>query len=234
MEQVKIKVQKRDERGKKIAKKLRKEEMIPAVVYRKGEETISISVPEKDFIHALHTAAGENVIIALEIDKADKKSQNKTAIIKEIQNHPLKDSILHIDFQEISLTETITVKVPIETKGEAVGVKRDGGVLEHMLWDLEIECLPMDIPQKIEVDIEKLEIGNEIQVKDVILPPNIKVLNNPEAIVISVGAPMAEEIVKEAVPGEEVAEPELIRKEKKPELEEEAEEDKAKESKEQK
>lgn len=232
MEQVKIKAQKRDGTGKQIAKSLRRQGMVPAVVYKKGEDAMSISVPETDFIHALHTAAGENVIIALEIDKVDKNNQSKTAIIKEIQNHPLKDSVLHIDFQEISLTETITVKVPIETKGEAVGVKRDGGVLEHVLWELEIECLPMDIPQKIEVDIEKLEIGKEIQIKDLILPAKIKVLNNPDAIVVSIGAPMAEEAAKEAVPGEEAAEPELIRKEKKPEGEEETkEESKSKEQK---
>lgn len=231
MEQVKIKAQKRDETGKKIAKNLRRQGMIPAVVYKKGEGAVSISVPERDFIHALHTAAGENVIISLEIDNAGKKDQSKTAIIKEIQNHPLKDSVLHIDFQEISLTETITVKVPIETRGEAVGIKRDGGVLEHVLWELEIECLPTDIPQKIEINIEKLEIGKEIQVKDIVLPPNIKVLNNPDAIVISVGAPMAEEAAKEAVPGEEAAEPELIRKEKKAEEEEEKEEPKSKEQK---
>lgn len=225
MEQVKIKVQKRDGTGKQIAKSLRRQGMVPAVVYKKGEDAVSISVPEKDFIHALHTAAGENVIIALEIDKADTKNQSKTAIIKEIQNHPLKDSVLHIDFQEISLTETITVKVPIETKGEAVGVKRDGGVLEHVLWELEVECLPMDIPQKIEVDIEKLEIGKEIQIKDLILPSKIKVINNPDAIVVSIGTPMAEEVVKEAVPGEGAEEPELIRKEKKPEVEEETKEE---------
>ena len=226
MKQVKIKTQIRDEAGKKNARALRREGNIPAVVYKGGQETLSISLVEKELIHALRTSAGENVIINLQIGDKNKKDQNKTVIIKEIQHHPIKDNILHVDFHEISLTEAITVKVPIETKGEAVGVKRDGGILEHMLWELEIECLPTEIPEKIEVDIDKLEIGDAIYVKDLVVPPQIKVLNDLEAIAICVEQPSVEEVPEVAPEEKAAAEPELIKKGKEPEEEAAAEQPK--------
>jgi large subunit ribosomal protein L25 len=229
MEQIKIKAQKREETGKRVTKDLRKQGIIPAVVYRKGQETLPVSISERELIHALHTEAGENVIINLQISGTEKKNQNKTVIIKEIQHHPIKGNLLHIDFNEISLTETITVKVPIETKGEAMGVKRDGGVLEHMLWELEIECLPTEIPEKIEVEVEKLEIGGAIHVKDLIVPSSIKVLNDPEAMVVAVEPPRIEEVKEEAPPEEVAAEPELIRKEREGKEEAEAPQEQPKE-----
>ena len=219
MKQVKIKTQRRDETGKKNTRAIRKQGIIPAVVYKGGEETLSISLSERELVHALHTSAGENVIINLQIGDKNKKDQNRTVIIKEIQHHPIKGNLLHVDFYEISLTETITVKVPIEAKGEAIGVKRDSGVLEHMLWELEIECLPTEIPEKIEVDIDKLEIGDAIYVKDLVVPPQIKVLNDLETIAICVEPPRAEE-APEAAPEEAVSvEPELVKKGKEPEEE---------------
>ncbi len=217
MQQVKIKTQRRDETGKKNTRAIRKQGIIPAVVYKEGQKTLSISLSERELIHALHTSAGENVIINLQIGDKNKKDQNKTVIIKEIQHHPIKGNLLHVDFYEISLTEVITVKVPIETKGEAIGVKRDSGVLEHMLWELEVECLPTEIPEKIEVDIDKLEIGDAIYVKDLIIPPQIKVLNDLETIAICVEPPRAEEAPEAAPEEEAVVEPELIKKGKEPE-----------------
>ncbi|MFH1856266.1 MAG: 50S ribosomal protein L25 [Candidatus Omnitrophota bacterium] len=225
MEQVSLKAQARDEAGKKIAKNLRRTGMIPAVSYKGGEAAFSVSISEKDLIRALHTSAGANVIINLEINGADEKNKNKTVIIKEIQHHPVRDSIIHVDFHEISLTETITVNVQVEIKGDAIGVKRDGGILEHLLWELEIECLPTEIPEKIIVNVDKLGIGDAIHVKDIILPGQIKALDDPEVVVVSVEPPRKEEVA-EVTAEEGAVEPELIRKEKK--AEEEGVEGKAK------
>lgn len=213
MEQVKVEAKKRSGTGKKVAKDLRKGKEIPAVVYGAGEESCPVSVSEEALFKALHTSAGENVIINLQVSDADNKNKNKTVIVKEIQYHPVNGNVLHVDFNIISLTETIQVSVPIETKGEASGVKREGGILQHLLWELEIECLPTKIPEKIEVNVEKLEVGNVLHVQDIIIPEGIKVLNDPQAIVVSVEHPKAEE-VKEPVVEEEAAEPELIRKKK--------------------
>ena len=140
-------------------------------------------------------------------------------LIKGIQLDPVKDEVIHVDFNEISLTEKIKVKVPIVDKGEAIGVKRDEGVLEHILWEVEVECLPTQIPQKLEVDVTKLEIGQDIFVKDIPVPEGVKILADPESIAVSVKPPKEEIILEE--PAEGLAEPEMIR-EKKPESEEEA------------
>lgn len=224
MEKIFLDVEIREEFGKGRVKRLRKSGVVPAVVYKHGNKTIAIKFSKKALIKTLHTKAGENVIITLKVAKGKdtKKATEKTVMIQEIQTDPVKDEVIHVDFHEISLTEMIKVKVPVHDKGEAIGVKRDEGVLEHILWELEAECLPTQIPEKIEVDVTNLEIGKDIFVKDIPVPENVKILTDPEAIVVSVKAP------KEEVPEEEAAEgieePEVIR-EKKPEDEEEAQEE---------
>ncbi|MDP6685891.1 MAG: 50S ribosomal protein L25, partial [Candidatus Omnitrophota bacterium] len=141
MDFVDLKASIRDERGKALNKKLREGGAVPAVVYKQGEDTLSLSVDNKNLLKALHSDAGENVIIKLHIDGA-KKAKERTVVIKEIQRNPIKDSLVHVDFQEISLSETLKVKVPLAAKGEAIGVKQDGGVFQHVLWEAEVECLP--------------------------------------------------------------------------------------------
>lgn len=229
MEKVNLKVNVREEKGKEAVKKLRSAGMLPAVVY-KGNKALSIKVSAKDFLKVINSKAGGNVLVDLGLDDADKhKLQEKdfqfpvTAIIKEVQYHPVKGEVLHADFNEISLTEMIIIKVPIAVKGESQGVK-EGGVLEHVLWEVEIECLPTQIPGKIPVDVTALKIGDSVLVKDLQIPPGVKVLTEPQATVVAVSAPHAEEA--EAVKPEEgaPAEPEVIM-EKKPK--EEAEEGKA-------
>jgi large subunit ribosomal protein L25 len=225
MEKVFLNAELREEFGKGAAGRLRKGGLIPAIVYKHGGKVTTVKLVKKELIKSLHTKAGENVIITLKISKEkDKaKAQDKTVIIKEIQADPVKDEIIHVDFNEISLTEKIKVKVPLHDKGEAIGVKRDGGVLEHMLWELEVECLPTQIPERIDVDIANLEMGQDIFVKDIPAPEGVKVLEDPEAIVCSVKAPK-EEVPAEEAAAEEITEPEVIG-EKKPEEEEEAAEE---------
>jgi len=157
----------------------------------------------------------------------DKKQKGRSCLIKEIQYDPVKGDIIHVDFNEISLTKVIKVNVPVVAKGEPIGVRQEGGSLEHILWEIEVECLPTDIPRDIEVDVSLLNIGDAIHIKDITFPSNIKVLNAPEAIVFSVTAPIKEEVAVPAVEGEEKQEPEVIKEKKEVPAEgEEAEEDK--------
>lgn len=225
MEKINLKAELREELGKEAVKKLRRQGFIPAIVY-KGSNCLNIKVSSKDFFDVIHTKAGENVIVNLQIEghhptkgkgHTSSKKMSKTAIIKEIQHHPVKEQTLHVDFNEISLTEVLAVKVPIAVKGEAQGIK-EGGVLEHVLWEIEIECLPTQIPEDIPVDVSPLNIGDSILVKDLQIPEGIKVLSDPEATVISLAAPRVEE-AEEAKPEEELVEPEVIM-EKKPKEEE--------------
>lgn len=220
MEKVILNAEKREELGKIKAKDLRKKNIIPAVICKSGKESISLKIAREDLQEALHTAAGENVLITLKIKDDEKKE--RTCIIKEIQKEPLKDSIIHVDLNEISLTEKLKVKVPVHPHGEAEGVVKDGGALDHALWEVEVECLPTDIPEKIVVEVAQMKIGDAVYVKDLKLPSGVKVLNDPELTILSVVPPAKEEVVEE-VPSEEGFEPEVISKGKKEEAEGEEE-----------
>lgn len=227
MERLQLKAEIRDLKGKKGAKTLRIKGLIPAVVYKGGKEALSIQLNAKDFSKIIHTKAGANAIIDLKLStlkESKSKIADKTVLIKEIQQHPFKDFILHVDFIEISLSENIKVEVPIVTKGEAAGVVKEKGVLEKLLWKVQVECLPTEIPEKIEVDVTNLNIGDSVYVKDLRVKDSIKILNDPELPVMSIKVPTIEKPKEEVV--EEVVEPELIRKEKEKGEEEAPEEEK--------
>ena len=219
----------KEDRGKEANKKLRDKGLVPCVVYKKGEPSVSLKVNAKDLVKALRTEAGENVIINLTIEGAKKKN-SRTVIIKEIQKDPIRDQLLHMDFQEISLTEKLKVKVPITAKGEAVGVKQGEGVLQQVMWETDIECLPTNIPEKIEVEVSQLNIGDAVYIKNILVPEGVKILNDPEAVVFSVEhIKEVEEVAAPPAEGE-VAEPEVI-KEKKEKVEEVEGEEKPAEAK---
>ncbi|MBU0634807.1 MAG: 50S ribosomal protein L25 [Candidatus Omnitrophica bacterium] len=226
MERVSLKGEIRIGTGKSITGKLRSQGLIPAVVYAKAENPVHIQTGYREFIKLLHQQ-GENVIIDLQLVKSG-KTMSKTVIIKEIQYNPLKESIFHVDFQQIKLTENIKVYVPLRTVGdkEAPGVK-EGGIVEHILREVEIECLPTQIPKEILVDTSTLNIGDAIHVKELKIPEGIKLLTDKEQITVHVKF-VAEEKVEEEKPVEEAVEPEVI-KQKKPE--EEAPEEEKKEKK---
>jgi len=218
MEKVILNAEIREEIGKAKVKELRKRDLVPGIVYKNGKECMNLKVNVRDLFGVLHTSAGENVLITLKV-KGDKKRLERACIIKELQRHPVKENILHIDLNEISLTEKIKVKVPIQPHGEPEGVVKDEGVLEHVLWEVEVECLPMDIPEKIEVEVGSMKIGDTVYVKDLVVPSTVKILSDTGLTVLSVSPPAKEEVPEE-VPAEEGAEPEVITKGKK---EEEAE-----------
>jgi large subunit ribosomal protein L25 len=213
MEEIFLDVQAREDTGRGKVKDLRGKGFIPAVLYAQGKESLSIKVSHSDFLKLVHQHRIESAVINLKV-KDDKKQKARPCLIKEIQYEPVHGDILHVDFNEISLTKTIKVNVPVVAKGEPAGVKQEGGSLEHILWEIEIECLPTDIPKGIDIDVSQLKIGDSIHIKDITFPSGVKVLNDPSAIVLSVAAPMKEEVVAAPVEGEVSQEPEVIKEKK--------------------
>ncbi len=213
----------RDKVGQDKARQLRRNGFIPAVLYGRGIDTIHLLLDKKEFHKTLSRISGENILIDLKVeeDKSSKKeASSKPVIIKEIQQDPLTNQILHVDFHLVRLTEKMKIKVPLSIKGEAPGVKA-GGILDYSVREIEIECLPRDIPEKIEVNISNLKIGDVIHLKDLILPPKVAAVGDNEAPVLSIVPPKVEEAAPP--PEEAVTEPEVISKrEKKEEIEEEA------------
>lgn len=227
MEKIILNAEVRSSTGKTAAKSLRRKDVIPAVVYKGGKEAIKLQLAVRALNEILHTKAGENVIVTLKIADGANKTKDKTVLIKEIQREPIRGLILHVDFSEISLTETLKVNVPLAVRGEPVGVKADGGILEHIMWELQVECLPTAIPEKIDVDVSAMKIGDAIYVKNITTPEGVKLITDPELIALIVKPPKVE-VPKEEAAAEGAVEPELIRKKK--EVEEEGEEGKKEEA----
>jgi len=234
MEELFLDAEVREEIGRGKIKGLKDKGFIPAVVYAEGKSALALKLSHRQLIQLVHHHRIEGVVINLNI-KDDKKQKSRPCLIKEIQHDPVHGEILHVDFNQISLTKAIKVNVPVAAKGEPLGVKQEGGSLEHILWEIEVECLPTSIPKDIEVDVTNLKMGESIYIKDIVLPQGVKVLNDPGAIILTVAAPMKEEVPVEAVEGEEKLEPEVIKEKKEVPAEGAAEEGKeAKEEKKEK
>lgn len=216
METVELAVKTRTTTGKSHAKAARRRGSVPANVYGHGMKPISLEVETKRLHQALHTKAGENVLITLKVEGA--KLKESTCLIKEIQHNPVTDEIAHVDFTIISLTEKIEVKVPLVLKNsaEAVGMK-EGGVLDHVHHEIEVECLPTQIPERFELDIKGMKIGDAFHIKDLSIPKDVTCKLGPEEVIVALHPPAKEE----AAPTEEAAtQPEVIEKGKKEEAEE--------------
>jgi large subunit ribosomal protein L25 len=214
MEEIFLEAQLREETGRSKVNQLRREGFIPAVVYAQDKDSQALKVSHHQLLQLLHQHRLESIVINLKI-KEEKKQKIRPCLIKDIQYDPVKGDILHIDFNEISLTKVIKVNVPLVAKGEPIGVKQEGGSLEHILWEIEVECLPTEIPKEFEVDVSALKIGDSIHIKDIKFPPQVKVLTDVEAVVLSVAAPIkVEEVVAPVVEGEVPTEPEVIKEKK--------------------
>ncbi|MBT9139249.1 MAG: General stress protein CTC [Syntrophomonadaceae bacterium] len=212
MERATLNVMKREKSGKGIARSLRRSGIIPAILYR-GGNSLPVQLSGKELSQFISKTAGGQVIVNLQFS-----DDTKQAIVKDYQIDPVMGSLLHVDFQEISATEAIKVIVHVVIKGEAIGVKRDKGLLQHGLRDIEIECLPDKIPDHIDVDVTNLEIGQSIHVSDLKLGEGIRVITEPDEVIVTVMA-VKEEEAAPAAPAETV-EPEVIKKGKKEETKE--------------
>jgi large subunit ribosomal protein L25 len=221
MATVALKVKQRGNLGKSGARKTRREGMVPAVLYGEGDEVRPVAVDSKEFSTVIHTTAGENVILDLTVEGSGEPECK--AIIKEIQYHPVDRKVIHVDFQHISMTKEIVIRVPVEVRGEAVGVKTRGGILEIIHRDVEVECLPANIPDVITVDVSDLDVGDSLQVKHLSVE-NATIVTDPESTVVTIVAPTVIEEVKPAVAiaeGEEEEKPAEEGEEKKGEKKEE-------------
>ena len=213
----------RTQAGKQVAKRLRRAQRIPAVVYGGQRGPVSVAVNPKELLSVLES--GENTLINLSLG-GGATPQTSLVILKELQRDPVKGRPLHADFQAITMEQKIRVEVPLVLSGDPIGVKDKGGILEHSLRQLSVECLPIDIPEKIVVDVSGLDIGNALHVRDVHVAEGIRILDDAARVLASVSAPAAEEV---AAPVEEApAEPEVVGKKEKEEPEAAAADSKAK------
>jgi large subunit ribosomal protein L25 len=209
-ESVQLETQKREGRGSQGAKRLRKAGRVPAILYGHKEETISVALAKDDLEKAVRHGAR---VVDLRFDGNLEK-----ALIKEIQWDHLGHDILHVDFERVAADERITVTVPIELRGTAIGAGAAGGLLDQPLHTLLVECPAISVPASIRVNISELQIGAAIHVRDLHLPEGVQAMTDPDAIVVHMTAPVVEpEAV--AAPAPESAEPELIGRQKAEEAE---------------
>ncbi|MDH3217169.1 MAG: 50S ribosomal protein L25 [Candidatus Krumholzibacteria bacterium] len=210
METRKLGTQTRESIGKGVARKLRAEGKIPAVLYGHGEESLSITVKEQD-LRKLLASKWETTIVDLSISGRVKKECN--AIIKDVQQHPASGRILHVDFQSVRRGEKIRLDVPVTLTGDPKGVKEMGGILEHGLREAAIRCMPRHIPESVELDVASLGIHDALHIKDIVASyPDLEFLDDPESTLAIVVPPKVE--VEPVAAEEEVAEeePEVIAK----------------------
>ncbi|MGB2696783.1 MAG: 50S ribosomal protein L25/general stress protein Ctc, partial [Candidatus Zixiibacteriota bacterium] len=210
MREISLQAKTRDKKGTQAVKKLRRNGMIPAVIYGADEKAIPLEVEEKTFLKLLRSGASESVILTLKID--DDSSKGKKVLIREIQHDPVWGKILHIDFQHISMEKKITLSIPVHLVGAAAGVE-EGGIIQHNIRELEIECLPGDIPERVEVNVSNLKIGDAVHVKNIHLD-KATILTDLEGSVVSVVPPSVYKEPEVKVAEEEAAEPEVVGEEK--------------------
>lgn len=203
-------------------KKLRVAARIPAVIYGRQRPPQNLEVKLKELEDLIHESRAENVLLDLAVE--GDAHPKRLALLQEVQHHPLSGSILHADFHEVASDERVVITVPVETTGEAVGVKTNAGVLEHVLFKLKVRALPQDLPEVLVLDVSHLDIGRAIHIGEIQPPPGVEILGNKNITVIAVSAPIteAEETAAAEVAETGPLEPEVL-KEKKAEGAEEGE-----------
>lgn len=207
MEEIRISAETRKERGKGLARRLRRQGTIPAVLYGRDVEPVALSISSKDW-RLLERHARSNAVIRMEIRDGE-KLQERPVMIKEVQKGPVDQAVLHVDFLQVSMERAVQVEVPIHLTGQAAGVLK-GGVVEQHLRTAMIESLPGQIPERIDVDISNLDIGDSIHIHEISIP-GIKLLDPPDVAVVGVTPPEAEEKVEVAAPAAE--EPAAVKEE---------------------
>ncbi len=195
------------------AKKLRAQERIPAVIYGRLNSPQNLEVLSQDLDDLIHDSVSENLLVDLSV--ASDSTPRRLALVQEIQHHVLSGKVLHIDFHEVAENEKVTITVAVEGKGEPVGVKTGGGVLEHVLFKLRVRALPKDLPEIIIVDVSQLEIGQSIHISDIAPPPGVEILGDKHISVFAVAEPLTEAQETEAAAAAAgPAEPEMLKEKK--------------------
>ena len=184
----------RDAFGKNASRKLRREGKVPAVLYGAGIENVSLTLNKNDLFSILKSESGENTIFVVNVS-----SDSQNVMIKSLQTDPVSDELLHTDLIHVAMDEIIKVTIPIVLVGEAIGVKTEGGFVDFISRDVEIECMPMDIPDSVEVDISGLHLHQSLKIDDLTPPEGVKFLSDPTSIIVLLEAPTKEEEVVEEV-----------------------------------
>jgi len=197
--EVTLSARSRSLKGKGPARRARAEGFVPAVIYGRGLDAVPIAVDAKAMQKALHTEAGGNVLVNLQVD-----GKRFLAMPREVQRHPIRGTLLHVDFVNIARDVEITADVPVHLAGDAHGVKM-GGLIEHHLWEVRVEALPSRIPPAIEVDISSLDIGQHLRVEDLPVPEGVQILTPAEEIVASVVEPQVAPAAAEEAEAEALA-----------------------------
>lgn len=210
-QQPKLKAHTRNLLGRNAIKQIKGKGLVPGVIYGSNQAPLPLQVDNRELSAVLAHASSEHILVELEIVDGN-QSTNKLALIQEVQHHPLKRGLVHVDFHAVSATEKITSSVPIETVGEALGVRTFGGLLEHSLRSLEVQCYPQDLPGVIRIDVTNLNIGESLHVRDIQLPPGVEAITDANLTAVSVVASRVGEETAEAA--EQPTAPEVISEKK--------------------
>lgn len=206
-ETMNIEVSPRQETGKNANRRSRAAGKIPAVVYGGGRESVAIEVDRKTLMDLMRNHAGENPIFLLKL--GDKE---RHAMIRNMQTDPVSRQVIHIDFQRVMMDQKVRVAVPIELVGTAFGVKTEGGMLDFVTREVNVECLPGEIPKHLELDVTNLRVGQHAEARELELPEGVILLDEPDKVLVSLGHGRLEAPTAEA--GEDRAEPEVIQRKK--------------------
>ncbi|HEX9730676.1 MAG TPA: 50S ribosomal protein L25 [Thermoanaerobaculia bacterium] len=214
MSHVNIEVEKRETRGKNANRQLRAAGRVPAVVYGGAREPVAIHLGKRQIEELLKTTGGENAVFLLKLAGTE---QSRHTMLREIQQDAITGGLIHVDFQRVSLDETVRVAVSIELQGEAFGVKNESGLLDFVTREVEVECLPDKIPSRLVVDVSELHVGQHVEARQLPLPAEVKLLVEPERVIASLVARRGLGLDEEAAEGEALleqiaAEPEVIKR----------------------
>jgi large subunit ribosomal protein L25 len=219
-----IKAEIRKEFGKNANRRLRRSGRLPGILYGDKLENIPVILQKKDIQKILKSETGENTLFKVALN-----SKTYEVMIKDLQRDPIYHDIIHVDLYQIALDKPIEVSIPIVLTGEAVGVKSEGGFVDFVTREIEIRCLPKNIPENIEVDISELHVNQSLKVEDIPVPEGIEIIEDPEVVIVHIEAPEEEEEKveekEETLFAEEPEQPEVIKKEKPSEEEREEEEE---------
>lgn len=193
MKSVPLKAFPRTQTRRGQVKQLRSSGRVPATIYGRQAAPQNLEISAREISDLIHHHVSENMLVDLAIEN-DARAK-RLALVQEVQHHPIDGKVLHVDFHEVAENERVTVNVPVETVGEAAGVKNSGGVLEHVLFKLKVRCLPKDLPEQLIVDVSALEIGKTIHLGEITPPAGVEIMGDKKLPVVSVTAPRAEEEV---------------------------------------
>jgi len=212
--------------GRAAARESRRNGRIPAILYGRGETSVAVEVDARQLERMLHHGLAEHGMLDLDL-KEGKSKKRRTVLIREVQHHPVTGEILHADFYHVEMGQRIETSIPVVLVGQPEGVKK-GGILEHLLRELDIECVAENMPENVSLEVTQLELGHSLHVRDLVLDKDIEVLTDPDRTVVAVVPPKLREEAApaaEVVEEEEAAEPEVVGKKPKEEEEEEQESD---------